>query len=230
MNSDELTERVRELRMKGCSPKEIARALGVQPATVATIVRVVAAADEGNANGTVKCWVSPGWSTGLLVDRPDWPDVDTASSTGSGLANVLVAREEKGTKVSVCGYLVDVFCLGVKDIIGPRMMNRSAVPELSAAFFSAYRARPLVIPLELAQHLVLGAVEFARDLGFAPAAGFDAIRGYLEPWTGPSAIRFGLQGKPFFIQGPYDNAARIHRTLERSVGDGNFHFTSVPAR
>jgi hypothetical protein len=27
-----------------------------------------------------------------------------------------------------------------------------------------------------------------------------------------------------FIQGPYDDAARIIRTLRRSVGDDNFHY------
>jgi hypothetical protein len=27
-----------------------------------------------------------------------------------------------------------------------------------------------------------------------------------------------------YIQGPHDDAARIMRTLRRSVGDGNFHY------
>jgi len=41
---------------------------------------------------------------------------------------------------------------------------------------------------------------------------------------GPSAISFGCDGKPFFVQGPPDNADAVPQTLERSVGRGNFTF------
>jgi len=40
-----------------------------------------------------------------------------------------------------------------------------------------------------------------------------------------SAIRFGCDGKPSFTQGSYDDPGRVLRTLEESVGSGNFHFT-----
>jgi hypothetical protein len=40
----------------------------------------------------------------------------------------------------------------------------------------------------------------------------------------PSAITFGQDGRPCFVQGPHDNADAILRTLERSVGRGNFTF------
>lgn len=43
----------------------------------------------------------------------------------------------------------------------------------------------------------------------------------------PSRIRFGRHGKPYFQQGPYDNPTRVMRTLDRSVGPGNYHFTTV---
>jgi hypothetical protein len=43
MTNPELIERVRELRQRGRTPKEIARALGLPPAAVAPLVRAVAA-------------------------------------------------------------------------------------------------------------------------------------------------------------------------------------------
>jgi hypothetical protein len=46
----------------------------------------------------------------------------------------------------------------------------------------------------------------------------------LGSWAGPSAIRFGRDGKPFFVQGPHDDADAVLQTLERSVGRGNFTF------
>jgi len=40
-------------------------------------------------------------------------------------------------------------------------------------------------------------------------------------WDGPTEIGFGLDGKPYFIPGPYDDANRILRQLERSAGRDN---------
>lgn len=231
MDSEDLMGRVRVLRARGCSPKEIARALGVPPATVAPLVRTIAAEDQAGAGErkVVGCWVSPGWSDGLTVEgHPEWPDVDAADPGASGLVSVLLAREQRRGRVGVCGWLVDAWCLGVKDVVGPRVMNENAVFEFTRSYFSAYQARPVEAPVELAQHLVFGAVEYARSLGFAPAPGFAETAGHLGPWTGPSAIGFGRQGKPFFVQGPRDNAAAILNTLERSVGRDNFHFLVSP--
>jgi hypothetical protein len=81
-----------------------------------------------------------------------------------------------------------------------------------------------VAPVDLAQHLVLGAVDYARTLGLEPWHEFPDARGHLGEWDGPSAIRFGRDGKPFYVQGPYDDPDRIMKTLRRTVGDGNFHF------
>src|SRR6266545_1040861 len=158
------------------------------------------------------------------VGHPEWPDVDAADAGAQGLVSVLVTRQERYGKVRLCGWLVDVYCLGVKDVVGPRVMDERRAAELTGSFFAAYQARRLEAPLELAQHLVFGAVAYARGLGFEPAPGFAATTGQLGSWTGPSAIRFGRDGKPFFVQGPHDNADAILRTLERSVGRDNFTF------
>ena len=231
MDSEELTSRVRALRARGSTPKAIARALGVPPATVAPLVRAIAAEDYASApeRELIQCWVSPGWSQGLTVDgHRDWPDVDTPDTGASGLVSVLVTRQARHGKVRVCGWLVDVWCLGVKDTVGPRSMDEPRAAEFTGSYFAAYQARPLAAPLDLAQHLVFGAVAYARRLGFEPAPGFDQTTGHLGAWTGPSAISFGRDGKPLFVQGPHDNAARILNTLERSVGPNNFHYLVTP--
>lgn len=64
----------------------------------------------------VGCWVSPGWSATLAVDgHEDWPDATTRDGGPEGVACVVVARRHRPQRVSVCGYLVDVYCLGVKN-------------------------------------------------------------------------------------------------------------------
>src|SRR5881275_910337 len=69
-------------------------------------------------------------------------------------------------------------------------------------------------------------VQNARELGFEPHPDFAGCAGHLGPWDGSSDITFGRDGNPMYIQGPYDDAALIVRTLRRSVGDGNFDFLS----
>jgi len=231
MDSEELTSRVRALRARGATPKAIARALGVPPAIVAPLVRAIAAEDHASApeRELIQCWVSPGWSEGLTVDgHRDWPDVGAANTGASGLVSVLVTRQARYGKVRVCGWLVDVYCLGVKDTVGPRGMDQRRAGEFTGSYFAAYQAQPLAAPLDLAQHLVFGAVASARRLGFEPAPGFDQTSSHLGSWTGPSAISFGHNGKPLFVQGPHDNAASILNTLERSVGPNNFHYLVTP--
>jgi hypothetical protein len=228
MPTEELLERVRALRRQGRSPKEIARALGLPRATVTPLIRTIAAESNKDApeRTIAGCWVSPGWARGLTVHgSPAWPGLDVRADSGaSGLVTIVVARDLSGSRVSACRYLVDVYCLGVKDAFGPRVMDRRKLPEFVFRTFSAYDGSPMAAPVELARQLVFGAIEYARGLGFEPCSDFDARADHLGPRQGSSVISFGREGKPFFIQGPRDNARQIMRTLENSVGRDGFHF------
>lgn len=232
MHDDELLGRVRELRAAGSSPKEIARALGERPATVASLVRAIARQDSAAApeSALVGCWVSPGWNAGLTVDGHDeWPDATSKDPGVSGLAAVVVARRHRPQRVSVCGYLVDVYCLGVKNVLGPKVMNDRDLPAFRDMFFGGFEnaGAPVEAPLELARHLVWGGIDYARGLGFEPHPDFPAAAGHLGSWQETSTITFGKDGKPFYIQGPRDDPDRVMRTLTRSVGGGNFDYTLV---
>jgi orotate phosphoribosyltransferase-like protein len=76
MADDELLERVRELRARGQSPKEIARALKVRPATVTPLIQRLAAAEPREKEvPLVGCWVNQGWSSSVrFTGHPEWPD------------------------------------------------------------------------------------------------------------------------------------------------------------
>jgi hypothetical protein len=108
----------------------------------------------------------------------------------------------------------------------PARHDERRAAEFTRSYFAAYQAPPLQAPVELARHLVFGAVAYARSLGFEPAPGFQATAGHLGPWTGPSAIGFGRHGKPFFVQGPHDNArSHPHHAGALRRAD-NFHFVA----
>lgn len=226
MTDRELLDEVRRLRAAGATPKAIARTLGVRPAAVAPLVRRVAAEtpaaplEQGELAG---CWISPGWSRELIVTRREgWDDVDLGADGPAGLALVLVARRGRGHEVAACGYLVDSFCLGVKDALGPERMHSRDLSAFVSRYFAVFPARPLRVPLELARHVVHGAVAFAAGLGLDPHPDFANVRGYLGELSEPCAIAFGRRGRPLYVAGPHDDPVAIVRALEASVGGDGF--------
>jgi hypothetical protein len=224
MPTDTVEAEVRRLRTAGLTPKRIARQLGLALPVVARLVAGIAA--EHSVSGELMgCWISPGWSRELVVSSNwQWPDGDPGRNDATGIVAVLVARHHRYEKVGICGYLVDVHCLGVKNAVGPRIMEPRNVDAFTSDFFAAFDGNPVTAPLDLAQHLVFGAVAYARELGFEPHPDFARAAGHLGDWRGPSAITFGRDGKPFYMQGPYDDAFSIMQTLNRTVGRGNYHY------
>jgi len=226
---NKLLDAVRDLRREGRSPKEIARALGGRPCVVAEAVRMLAreAAESSPAPKpeVARCWVNTDWHNEVIVEgHAEWPRGDGVARGCDGLVTVLVARERRQGKFSVCSFLVDTHCLGVKETLGPRVMDESGLADFKELIFSDYALPPLAAPMDLAQHLVFGAVQYALELGFRPAKDFARCAGHLGVWRGESAIRFGRLGKPMYVAGPYDDVRLVMRTLERNVGRGNYDF------
>ena len=157
---------------------------------------------------------NPGWHQDLTFEpHPDWSVNPSASDGTGGLATVMVVRPDQRSRSLVCVYLVDTFCLGVKNVIGPETVSNNRLPKLRYTVFAGYDELPVHAPLELAQHLVFGAVKFAREFGFEPHPDFAAAADHLGAWSGRCPIQFGYKGSPFYIQGPHDDVESIARTL-----------------
>ena len=234
MADDELLAQVRKLRQLGDSPKEIARTLGLRPAAIIPLIRQIAELDQAVENpadrALVGCWVNPGWSVNLGLDGApaEWASADPGGEMGNdGFAVILIARQERASKVSVCGFLVDVYCLGVKNAVGPLSMGSGSVEAYRRKYFGAFDEPPVTIPIELAQHLVHGATAYARTLGFEPHSDFAEAAAYLGTPADPTPIQFGQNGKPYYISGPHDDPRAVLKTLEKSVGSGNYEFMTA---
>lgn len=154
------------------------------------------------------CWVQEGWEN-------------------SGLAVVVTARRQPNCNLVFGNYLVDYYCLGVKDTyfsadIPPGQFRNDALPAM-------YRTagKPIKISPDLAHEIVYGAVEYAGRFGFRPHRDFAQSQSILDP---PDAhprtgkVTFGKDGKPLYIAGPRDNVEAIMRQLARTAGEGNYDF------
>jgi hypothetical protein len=239
MEADQIQE-ISRLRSLNLSPKEIARSLKLRPAEVKEILQQQAMALELEraASGVIeplyKCMVNE--SGAMLVDHhfptdsiaPLAPKAITSGASEAiepqGFAQVFVARTHK-QQLSVCSYLVDYWCLGVKNALGPKKMSKIDYEAMLQSTSQRFHENIVEISLEQAQAIVFGGVDYAAKLGFEPHPDFAAAQPHLglRPDTLLS-IEFGKDGKPFYMDGPYDNPSKIIAKLNQSVGAGNYDF------
>ena len=143
-----------------------------------------------------------------------------------GVARVLLARLQPNDNILFGEYIVDYFCLGIKDSsnssnIGNDLFFNEVIPRLYSG------TPPLDIEANLAHEIIWGAVEYARELGFEPHRNFRDSQRVLDPpdaFPRDGAIDFGYQDRPLYIPAPDDNQAAVIRRLIDSVGLGNFYY------
>lgn len=148
--------------------------------------------------------------------------VATEETWTEGMGNVLVSRQLSSGKVAFAMFLLDMYCLGVKDAF----CNIVPASEYEERLYRDMAAQYRLVHLspEAARKLVEGAVDFAEKWGFPPHHDYltaKAIFGDISAADAEEEFEYGKHGKPVFIAGPYDDAARcaaITRTLTARMG------------
>jgi hypothetical protein len=231
----ELEQEVANLRALNLTPKQIARKLGLRPSEVTAIIQNQAEklSQESDKKGGLppiaKCYANRNCIQNLFPSQSQGStgfenaNKDNLDIGVDGLGMVFVARQVSN-RFRVCTYLVDYWCLGVKDVIGPRQMDRTKYEVFLSNVYHMYPEGYAEITLQQAQDIVLGAIEYAASLGLKPHADFAATREHLGEWSGQTDIQFGRDGKPCFIAGPYDNVNMIMRTLSQTSQENNFNY------
>jgi hypothetical protein len=156
----------------------------------------------------------------------------------AGIGPVVIARKQSENRVLFGVYLLDIWCLGIKDAF--------VRTDVSLAKFQKELPRlcsdlPQEISIEFAHELIYGAKEYAEKYGFQPHPDFtrqmaDQVLDPPDAYPRTHNIEFGKEGKPHFVAGPYDDEQRcrhILNTLERTAGPKNYsfivHFGTPPA-
>ena len=145
----------------------------------------------------------------------------TAGIWDNGLGHVFVTRKHNGGKLSLAGYLVDVYCLGVKD----SYVNLRMEPEDISENFA--RVEDICGPLKEityneAHNIIYGAVEFAEEAGISPDISFRTSRLFLEEDTDDVPLveyDFGHDGKHFLVAKDQREVDKYLPLMERNLGD-----------
>lgn len=146
-----------------------------------------------------------------------------------GIGHVWFSRRAPDGRYAMAGFLVDAFCLGVKNALYTILEAGKYASALERIFSSSEERFERQHP-GCARKLVEGAVAYARDLGFDPHPDYEiakAILGDVDASACPVRFTFGKDDKPFYVCGPHDSLSvqrRIVTQLERRCGSDGFHF------
>jgi hypothetical protein len=128
-----------------------------------------------------------------LVGETLWED---------GIGHLVIVRQESEGNLVYASFLVDVYCLGVKNAFWDAG-SPGDLRELIERMEEAQPMRP--IAPECLVKIVQGAVEYAQFLGFRPHHDFrhaGMLLAGIDPAGCTRKFSFGREGRPFYIQGP----------------------------
>jgi hypothetical protein len=147
-----------------------------------------------------------------------------------GAGYLVMSRFKADGRVEAGFFLLDVFCLGVKDAgFYPFHSITDYQEGLLGRLFpdgTSVRMTP-----EAARKLMEDAISYARGFGFSPSADFkkaSRVFGGITTVDCTEQFVFGKDGKPFYIQGPSESPGqveRILRALEAKCGEGGYNYT-----
>ena len=148
----------------------------------------------------------------------------------TGMGHVLVSRELPGRSIAVAIFLIDGYCLGVKDAMAI-ILSRA---EYDSRFVSNLQSRFVCrnISPATARKLVEEAVAYAHSLGLAPHEDYHKARrifGDIDAAASSETFEFGKDGKPLFIAGPNDTPERCEQIMD-AMARHRGHVEDKPSR
>ncbi|MFP4600241.1 MAG: hypothetical protein ACLFVJ_18445 [Persicimonas sp.] len=145
---------------------------------------------------------------------------------GRDLCQVLVSRKMPGQKLAVATFLIDLWCLGIKDTIFTTGMTSDRYRDLKQRLGQTGDALEPAPP-ELIARVVDQALRYALALGFFPPPDYFAaskLIGDIDPEASQESIPLGDDGQPFYMAGPHDDVDAIGDQLSRRVSPYGFGF------
>ena len=144
----------------------------------------------------------------------------------SGMASIFISKKMPSGKYIIGLYMVDIFCLGLKNTYYQFGLDYFQYKELLEKMYPDNNN--ILCDITKAHNIIFGAIDFAEELGFKPEKDFRITEYLLDTSLideGIDDIEFGRDGKPYYVAGPYDDTRRIINILRTHIGEGNFDFT-----
>jgi hypothetical protein len=145
------------------------------------------------------------------------------------MANIIISRKHSNGNVTLCVYLIDLFCVGVKDTFFRFNIEMEEYNEIIKRMTGDLESH--AIDYVLAHNIIFGSIDFADTYDILPHKDFTKTTQYfLEEDTDDIEymdVDFGKKGLPFFIANnfytPFQARAIIQK-IEKVIGKGNANF------
>ena len=151
----------------------------------------------------------------------------TESLFETGIGTLTLARGSAFGQVAVGAFLLDAFCLGVKDAMFRIMEGK----QLAAYLDMLNTATPMIaVDPSYARKLLRDLVLWSGSLGFQPHQDFATVEplfGDVDPQACETAFEFGQGGKPLYMPGPSEPPLLVRRRMDqlsRQLGPGGFDY------
>ncbi|MCI5149490.1 MAG: hypothetical protein D3916_08900 [Candidatus Electrothrix sp. MAN1_4] len=144
-----------------------------------------------------------------------------------GIGPVIITRKTGNGDIVASVFLVDVYCLGIKDSFF-KMLTEETYPSFLKEIHKQGNFKK--IHPTCARKLVEEAVKYAAGLGFLPHKDYQGAKkifGDIESAACPRSFEFGKDGMPFYFAGPYDKPKFVRNVLsklEKKCGPGGYHY------
>jgi hypothetical protein len=154
----------------------------------------------------------------------------TESLFETGMGTLILARGATSHHLVLGSFLLDVFCLGIKDV---------TLASLESDEFDRYvdvtdAGAPLAsLEPAHARKLLRDLASWSQSIGFPPHRDFvpvERLFGDVSANASEVDFQFGSDGKPLYIPGPFDSATLIRRRIEqlqKHLGDGGFELETA---
>jgi hypothetical protein len=150
---------------------------------------------------------------------------DSLFEVGTGM--VVLARGATPDYLAMGAFLVDVFCVGIKDAV----FRSIGGPDFER-YIDVVLPGQRLVPVEpsFARRLLRDVAIWARSAGFTPPPEFAATErlfGEVNPDDSDAAFVFGHDGRRLYMPGPSESPSEIRRRLEQlraRFGESGFDY------
>lgn len=142
---------------------------------------------------------------------------------------VLVIRQHAGGTFTYGGYLLDCWCVGVKDTFWDFSVRDYELDDLVSRFEKHMNLRE--VSYEEAHNWVYGAADWATNAGIEPCKDFALTQYILQPDDDEVELieyDFGLDGEYVLEAKDQQEANKYIPALKRTLGEGNFKVIISP--
>lgn len=148
-----------------------------------------------------KCYITPAWKE-------------------SGISQIIISRIRPSGNLSVGIFLVDTFCIGVKDATYYTNMSEVDFEDLIKRY--EYGPGLEIISYNEAHNIIYGAIGFAEEGGIKPAKDFKIAQYVLEEDTEDIPLieyEFGKNGKHFLVINSDKREMPYFHQLKKTLGE-----------